>query len=61
LKDTLLPTHGSDYTPYEDIEVTGWPVLTMARSKTVMRGGVLVGAPRHGVHLKRSTFRDPAA
>jgi dihydropyrimidinase len=50
--------HGSDYTPYEGFEVTGWPVLTMVRGKTVMRDGRLVGAPGHGVHLKRGKFRD---
>ena len=31
--------HGSDYTPYEGIEVTGWPVLTMVRGVTVFENG----------------------
>jgi dihydropyrimidinase len=48
--------HGSDYTPYEGLEVTGWPVLTMVRGKVVMRDGALVGQPGHGVHLKRDAF-----
>jgi dihydropyrimidinase len=46
--------HGADYTPYEGIEITGWPVLTMVRGQTVMRDGSLAGAGRHGVHLARS-------
>ena len=31
--------HGSDYTPYEGIEITGWPVATMVRGKFVVRDG----------------------
>jgi dihydropyrimidinase len=46
--------HGADYTPYGGIEVTGWPVLTMVRGKTVMRDGAPAGAGQHGVHLSRS-------
>ena len=33
---------GSDYTPYEGIEVTGWPVTTLVRGKMVVENGVLV-------------------
>jgi dihydropyrimidinase len=50
--------HGSDYTPYEGIEVTGWPVLTMVRGKVVMHDGKLTGFPGHGLHVKRATFRE---
>jgi dihydropyrimidinase len=32
---------GSDYTPYEGLEVTGWPVLTMVRGRVVVDDGVL--------------------
>ena len=42
-----------DYTPYEGIEVTGWPVLTMLRGKTIVRDGELVGAKGFGMHLAR--------
>jgi dihydropyrimidinase len=45
--------HGADYTPYEGIEVTGWPVMTMVRGRTVTREGELVGGPAHGQHLTR--------
>lgn len=44
---------GSDYTPYEGLEVTGWPVVTMVRGRTVVRNGELVGAKGHGEHLAR--------
>jgi dihydropyrimidinase len=61
---TLAITHdllkdGSDYTPYEGLEVTGWPVLTMVRGRTVMRDGELVGAKGHGEYLTRE--RSPLA
>lgn len=44
---------GADYTPYEGIDITGWPVLTMVRGTTIMRDGDLVGRPDHGRHLAR--------
>ncbi len=44
---------GADYTPYEGIEVTGWPVRTMVRGRTVVRDGALVGARDFGTHLTR--------
>ena len=50
---------GSDYTPYEGLEVTGWPVLTMVRGRTVMRDGAIVGEKGHGAYLSRE--RSPLA
>jgi dihydropyrimidinase len=44
---------GSDYTPYEGLEVTGWPVLTMVRGRTVVRDGELVGEKGFGAYLPR--------
>ena len=44
---------GSDYTPYEGREVTGWPVLTMVRGRTVMRDGELVAEKGSGRYLPR--------
>lgn len=44
---------GSDYTPYEGLEVTGWPMLTMVRGRIVMCDGDLVGSPQHGEFLRR--------
>ena len=45
--------HGSDYTPYEGIEITGWPVATMLRGKFVVRDGQLVGAKGSGRYVTR--------
>jgi dihydropyrimidinase len=42
-----------DYTPYEGLEVTGWPVLTMVRGKIVVRDGKLAGQKGFGLHLAR--------
>jgi dihydropyrimidinase len=54
--------HGSDYTPYEGIEVTGWPVTTIVRGKTVVRDGTLVGSRSAGQHVSRdrSPYAAPA-
>jgi dihydropyrimidinase len=51
--------HGSDYTPYEGLEVTGWPVATMVRGRVVVRDGVLAAAERIGEHVTRD--RSPFA
>jgi dihydropyrimidinase len=56
-KETIsqkLMHHGSDYTPYEGIAVTGWPVSTMVRGKFVVRDGKLVGAKRDGAYVSRA-------
>jgi dihydropyrimidinase len=45
---------GSDYTPYEGLEVRGWPVLTMVRGRVVVDEGVLVGAKGYGTYLPRT-------
>jgi len=45
--------HGSDYTPYEGIDVTGWPVSTMVRGKFVVRDGSLVGTKGAGSYVAR--------
>jgi dihydropyrimidinase len=44
---------GSDYTPYEGLEVTGWPVLTMVRGQVVVKENELVGEKGHGMYLAR--------
>jgi dihydropyrimidinase len=45
--------HGADYTPYEGLAVTGWPVLTMVRGRTIMRDGALVGRAGDGGYVSR--------
>ena len=47
--------HGSDYTPYEGLEVTGWPVSTMLRGELVVDRGELRGSPGQGEFLSRAT------
>jgi dihydropyrimidinase len=47
-----LMHHGTDYTPYEGMEVTGWPVSTMVRGKFVVRDGALVGS-KAGAYVTR--------
>ncbi len=56
-KETIsqkLLHHGSDYTPYEGIAVTGWPVSTMVRGKFVVRDGKLVGKAGGGNYVPRA-------
>jgi dihydropyrimidinase len=54
--------HGADYTPYEGIKVTGWPVTTIVRGAPVVRDGALVGSVGHGRHVARqlSAYAAPA-
>lgn len=44
---------GSDYTPYEGMKITGWPVTTLVRGKVVARNGRIEAAKGHGTYLKR--------
>ena len=37
-----------DYTPYEAMEVAGWPVATIRRGEVVMRDGRVQAAPGRG-------------
>jgi dihydropyrimidinase len=55
--------HGSDYTPYEGLEVTGWPVTTIVRGETIVRDGTLAGDRRAGEYIarQRSSFVVPAS
>jgi dihydropyrimidinase len=43
--------HAVDYTPYEGIEVSAWPHLTLARGRVVWREGVYLGEPGWGRFL----------
>ncbi|HTN62970.1 MAG TPA: dihydropyrimidinase [Devosia sp.] len=45
--------HGCDYTPYEGLEITGWPVTTVVRGRIMVHEGELVGEPGWGIHLPR--------
>lgn len=44
--------HGADYTPYEGLEVQGWPVTVILRGQVAVRGGILEARPE-GRYLTR--------
>lgn len=46
-----LMQHAIDYTPYEGMEVTGWPVATLRRGEVVMRDGRVLARPGSGRYL----------
>jgi len=48
-----LMQHAIDYTPYEGMEVTGWPAMTIRRGEVVMQDGVVTAAPGSGEWLPR--------
>ena len=48
---------GADYTPYEGMDVTGWPVMTMVRGRVIVDDGALVGAKGLGTYLRRDKPR----
>ena len=52
---------GSDYTPYEGFEVTGWPMTTIVRGTIVVEDGKLAGPMGHGGPIRRalSQFARP--
>jgi dihydropyrimidinase len=45
-----------DYTPYEGLEVTGWPVMTIRRGDVVMRDGRVQAEPGSGQFLARAPY-----
>ena len=51
-----LMQHAIDYTPYEGMEVTGWPVATVRRGEVVMRDGVVQAEPGSGQFLPRAPY-----
>lgn len=46
-----LMQHAIDYTPYEGLEVTGWPTTTIRRGTVVMRDGQVQAEPGSGRYL----------
>ena len=44
----------ADFTPYEGMELTGWPVMTILRGRVIMKDGRPVGPPT-GRYLERKT------
>jgi len=50
--------HGSDYTPWEGFNVTGWPVMTIAGGEVIAEDGKVLSEPGRGRVLDRAV--DPA-
>lgn len=48
--------HIIDYTPYEGLEVTGWPVATIRRGEVVMQNGLVQAEPGSGQFLARAPY-----
>ncbi|NCY24307.1 MAG: dihydropyrimidinase [Alphaproteobacteria bacterium] len=48
--------HAVDNTPYEGMEVTGWPVATLRRGEVVMQDGVVLAQPGSGQYLARGAY-----
>ncbi|MCA0326026.1 MAG: dihydropyrimidinase [Proteobacteria bacterium] len=44
--------HAVDYTPYEGIEVTAWPAITLSRGVVVWQDGHYLGRAGHGQFLR---------
>src|SRR5580704_6473238 len=51
-----LMQHAIDYTPYEGVQVTGWPVATIRRGEIVMRDGKVQAEPGTGRFLPRAPY-----
>jgi dihydropyrimidinase len=52
--------HGADYTPWEGFSVTGWPVMTLVRGRTVAENGSVVGDKGFGRILDRGVSAYPS-
>ncbi len=48
--------HIIDYTPYEGMEVTGWPVSTIRRGEVVMKDDKVLAQPGSGKFLARGPY-----
>jgi dihydropyrimidinase len=48
--------HAIDYTPYEDLEVTGWPITTIRRGEIVMQDGMVQAEPGTGRFMARGPY-----
>lgn len=46
--------HAVDYTPYEGIDVQGWPVTVISRGNVIVDHGELIGKPGRGHFIHRT-------
>ena len=51
-----LLQHAIDYTPYEGMEVTGWPVAVLRRGELAAQDGRVLAAPGSGRFLPRGPY-----
>lgn len=51
-----LMLHDNDHTPYEGMEVTGWPEVTLVRGLPVVEQGRIVAPEGHGRFLARGPY-----
>ncbi|MCX7372439.1 MAG: dihydropyrimidinase [Alphaproteobacteria bacterium] len=51
-----LMQHVVDNTPFEGMEVTGWPFMTIRRGEVVMRDGQVQAEPGTGRYLPRAAY-----
>lgn len=49
-----------DYTPYEGMQVRGWPVMTLSRGEIVWNDGKVLGSQGRGEFLARERFAASA-
>ncbi len=47
-----------DYSVYEGVEVSGWPVYTISRGEVIVRGGEFLGERGRGRFVKRGKFTE---
>lgn len=53
--------HGADYTPYQGLEITGWPVRLFVRGKSIVKDGSLINEARGEYQSrKRSNLVAPS-
>ncbi len=49
----------TDYTPFEGMEVTGYPVLTLSRGDVIAVDGAFIGTAGRGTFLRRGPHASP--
>ena len=47
--------HNVDYTPFEGMEVQGWPITVLSRGKVICDAGELLSGTDHGTFLECGT------
>ena len=49
-----LLKHGADYTPYEGLDIRGWPVQMLLGGRTIVKDVELTGPESRGRYLPRN-------